>query len=458
MHRRQGPRHREVVALLHDVRSPRALGRNAFVRAEFVAQLPGLVDRLIDELGAESELQRRRFEVLRRSDVAREQQSVVAADLGLSRSQFYRDLHAARRLFAEALEDRLAARRSADDDTRFLAIEVLRNGGQYDRARDVASAVARNADAADAIRVLCLRAELEIESGSFAQARLTAGEARILLSRIEDARLRGLLGAQCELVEFEAAHCQGAPAVPDRRSSLIDELRRSYGPQDREYAALLVKALIEEASMLFEQNDSTRALASIEEASSIVAHERLSDTRLAIDVKIRASGIHAVEPDRVAVALDETVEIVDMGRRNGDVRTLRVGMQMMSAHLLTLGRFDEARHFALEARTLIDLFGSTLDRAIVLSNLAHRHPPPRRHRRAGLDPIGARTRVQRVFDHARARDFGSRGDGAAESTHPSGRNDAFAQRSRARVAAAPRPSQIGRSGRAGRPGSGSPRP
>ncbi|HEY5426605.1 MAG TPA: hypothetical protein VIJ77_08660, partial [Candidatus Tumulicola sp.] len=286
MRRRRGPRHREVIALLHDVRSPHALGRNAFVRAEFVAQLPGLVDRLIDELGAESELQRRRFEVLRRSDVAREQQSVVAADLGLSRSQFYRDLHDARELFADALEDRLAARHSAnstfaarDDDTRFLAIEVLRNGGQYDRAREVASAVAHDADAPDAIRVLCLRAELEIESGSFAQARLTAGEARILLAHIDDARLGGLLGAQCDLVEFEAAHCQGAPAVPDRRSSLIDELRRSYGPQDREYAALLVKALIEEASMLFEQNDSTRALASIEEASSIVAHERLSDTR-----------------------------------------------------------------------------------------------------------------------------------------------------------------------------------
>ena len=136
--------------------------------------------------------------------------------------------------------------------------------------------------------------------------------------------------------------------------------------------------------MLFEQNDFTRALASIEEASSIVAHERLSDTRLAIDVKIRASGIHAVEPDRVAVALDETVEIVDMGRRNGDVRTLRVGMQMMSAHLLTLGRFEEARHFALEARTLIDLFGSTLDRAIVLSNLARIDI----HRRDGTGALG----------------------------------------------------------------------
>jgi hypothetical protein len=75
--------------------------------------------------------------------------------------------------------------------------------------------------------------------------------------------------------------------------------------------------------------------------------------------------------------LEETAKIVDVGGRNGDVRSLRIGMQMMSAHLLTLGRFEEARHFALEACALIDLFGSTLDRLIVHSNLArieiHRH-------------------------------------------------------------------------------------
>lgn len=195
-------------------------------------------------------------------------------------------------------------------------------------------------------------------------------EARRLLARLDDARLRGLLGAQCDLVEFETAHCQGAPVDLDRRSGLIFALRRRYGTRDREYAALLVKAMIEDASIHFEQNDRTRALAAIDEASSIVSHERLADTRLAVDVKIRASGIHAVETDRVAVALDETVEVVEMGRRSGDIRMLRVGMHLMSAHLLTLGRFEEARHYALEARSLIDLFGSTLDRAIVLSNLA----------------------------------------------------------------------------------------
>lgn len=405
MREERDPRHRKLVALLHDVRSRRALARNPFVdealrgvsptqaavrRTEFASQLPGIIDGLIDDLGAESDQQRRRLEVLRRSDVARESHSAIAADIGLSRSQFYRDLREAREVLAEALEERLAVRGRGSapldgrDDTRFLAIEVLRNGGQYDRARDVASVVARDADAADAIRMLCLRAELEIELGSFGDAVGSAREARALLSRVDDARRHSLLAAECGLVEFEAAHCQGAPAARQRRAVLVDDLRRSYGARDREYGALLVKALIEEASILFEQDDSARALAAIDEASSIVARERLADTRLAVDVKIRASGIHAVRADRVATALDETVEIVEMGRRCGDIRTVRLGMQMMAAHLLTLGRFEEARHYALEARTLIDLFGSALDRAIVLSNLARIDI----HRRDGAGALG----------------------------------------------------------------------
>jgi hypothetical protein len=387
----RNPRQAAVVTLLHSVRSRRALTRNAFVeevmrgvnpaqapkrRAELAASLPEIIEGLVDELGSESEQQHRRFNVLRRSDIARESHPAIARDIGLSRSQFYRDLHEARELLVEALEDRLSVRSSGGsrfgerDETRFLAIEVLRNGGQYHRACDVASVVARNGDAGDAIRALCLRAELETELGSFGHARRSAEEARTLLREIADGRLRSLLGAECDVVEFEAAHCQGAPVSRERRALLIERLRRCYGSRDREYAALLVKALTEEASILFERGDSARAVQSIEEASSIVSRERLADTRLAVDVKIRASGIHALQADRVSTALLETAEIVETGRRCGDIRTLRVGMQMMSAHLLTLGRFEEAKHYALESWTLIDLFGSMLDRVIVLSNLA----------------------------------------------------------------------------------------
>ena len=108
----------------------------------------------------------------------------------------------------------------------------------------------------------------------------------------------------------------------------------------------------------------------IAEAASVVAREHVADGRLAVDVKVRASGIRALQADQVSAALTEAAAIVETGRRSADAHALRVGMQTMSAHLLTLGRFDEAKRYALEARGLIDLFGSTLDRVIVLSNLA----------------------------------------------------------------------------------------
>jgi predicted DNA-binding protein (UPF0251 family) len=385
----QRDRRKAVVALLHSVRNRRALARNALVaaavggdatratelRAEVAAQLPAIVEELVQGLGSESEQNRRRFDVLRRSDIARERHDTIARDIGLSRSQFYRDLHEARDLFVEALEDRLAWGRGGsrfrqrEEDSRFVAIEALRRGGRYDRACEMASQLAGTAEAGEAIRALCMRADLENELGCFAAARRTAAEARALLPFVTDEH-RALLDEHCTLLHFEAAYGQGLPASEGARLALINRLRARYGTYQREYGELLIRALIEESSILFDRGNAPRAQAAIAEASAVLASARVADTRLSVDVKVRASGIHALQADRVSAALNETAEIVEMGGRCGDVRSLRMGMQMMSAHLLTLGRLEEARRYALEARALIDLFGSTLDRVIVLSNLA----------------------------------------------------------------------------------------
>lgn len=400
-------RRRAVVTLLRNLRNRHALARHPLVeeacsnvtprqgsrqRVAFADQLPTIISLLLDELSSESDQQRRRIGVLRRSDVERESHATIARDMNLSRSQFYRDLREARERFTDALEDRLPLQTDGNKgfngilqtDARFVAIDALRDSGQFERAYTEALATARDSsDAVRAIRALSLCAELQTELGSFAEARSTTERARALLADVADNRLKDVLNANCDLVEFEAAHCQGKPAAPSARDLLIERLRCGYSRDDG-YTETLVKALIEEASILFEQGDHVRSLAIIEEASSIVERERLTGTRVAVDVAIRASGIRALRADQVHSALNETAEIVDGGSRNRDVRSLRLGMQMMSAHLLTLGRFEEAKHFALEACALIDLFGSTLDRLIVLSNLARIEI----HRRDGAAALG----------------------------------------------------------------------
>jgi hypothetical protein len=385
-------RRRAAVTLLHNVRNRRALARHPLFeeacgnvpprqdsrrRAELADHLPAIITSLLDELSSESDQQRRRFTVLVKSDIERQSHASIASDLSLSRSQFYRDLREARERFTDALEDRLSMHISAkgfngvaQNEARFSAIGALRDSGQFKRAYDVALALARDSrDAGRAIRALCLCAELQTEVGSFAEARSTTEQARALLADVADDRLKNVLYANCDLVEFEAAHCQGKPAAASVRNLLIERLRYDYS-RDNSFAETLVKALIEEASILFEQGDDVCSLTIIEEASSIVTRERFAGTRLGADVAIRASGIRALRADQVTKALEETAKVAEAGHRNGDMRSLRLGMQMMSAHLLTLGRFEEAKHFALEAWALIDLFGSTLDRLIVFSNLA----------------------------------------------------------------------------------------
>lgn len=378
-------RQRAVATLLRNLRNRRALARSPMVEAQplqrrtaFVDRLPALVAGLVEELASESGRRERSFAALRKSDLEGKKHAAVAREMGLSRSQFYRDLRDAREAFAEALDARLALEhRPASGyeldgcDARFVAIEGLRDGGRFERAEQLAQNLAcDDDDSGVAVRALCLAAEIQTELGAFAAARGTVNRARTLLSSVTGDRRKALLEAACDLAEFQAAHCQGVPAADGDRNLLVERLRRAYGLRDPAHAATLVKALMEESTILFERDDGVRAQMLIDEASAIVTRESLDHTRLGVAVGIRSSGIRALAPDRVAAALDETAAIVETGNRTGDAWTLRVGMQMMAAHLLTLGRTDEARHFALEAWALIDLFGSALDRSIVLSNLA----------------------------------------------------------------------------------------
>jgi uncharacterized protein YjiS (DUF1127 family) len=336
--------------------------------------LDAVVGKIIDEIASESEQERRRFTVLRRSDVLHEAHDAIARDVGLSRSQFYRDLHAARERLAGALDRAFSVRASQGFlhpavAARRMTVETLRASGQHDRARAAATESLRGAGAVEAIELLCLRAELETESGRFEFARESTREARALLPQVGDARLLDLFSLACDLEDFESAHCRGTPAEQASREDCLARLRARAGG-DRPYASLLVKALIGEASLLFGRGHELHALRLIEEAAALVRREPLVDTRLAIDVQVRVSGLHATRPDGLSGALEEAARIVDAGMHWRDARTLRLGLQTMSAHLLTLGRLDEAKEYALQARALIELFGSALDRAIVLSNLA----------------------------------------------------------------------------------------
>jgi hypothetical protein len=379
------PIRNRIKALLRELRSKRMAARHG----ELGASLPAVVEGLIEDLASASEQQHRRFTVLRRSDMLGQSHAQIARDVGLSRSQFYRDLHDAREMLAVALEQAFNVRKATPGflepgvAARRVTIEALRNGGRYERARDAATAYLRKARPAEAVDLLCLRAELETECGEFEAVPKTTAQARALLPRVVENRLHDRLAVACDLADFEAAHCRGLPADPAARESCLTGLRRRYAAGEREYASLFVKALVGEASLLFARGEECRALALTEEASALVRQEPSVDARLAADVQVRVSGLHAIRPDGLSTALEESARIVDAGMRWSDARTLRLGLQSMSAHLLTLGRLDEAKEYALEARALIELFGGRLDRAIVLANLARIEV----HRRDGTQAL-----------------------------------------------------------------------
>jgi tetratricopeptide (TPR) repeat protein len=379
------PKPRRVAVLLRDLQSKHL----AALRRKVGPSLILIAEQLIERLASESLQQHRRFTALRRSDILGHSHAEIARDEGLSRSQFYRDLHAARERLAAALEAEFSVRAATPEflepevAARRVSIEALRNSGRHDRARNLATASLHVASPAEAVEVLCLRAELETESGDFGAAQKSTANARALLPQVDESGRRTLLAIACDLADFEWAHCRGTPVDPARRDGCLAEVRRRYAAGERGYAQLLVKALVGEASLLFARGEEFRALALIEEAAALVRGEPSVDSRLAVDVQVRVSGLHALRADALSTALEEAASIVDAGMRWHDARTLRLGLQSMSAHLLTLGRLDEAREYARQALWLIELFGSPLDRTIVLSNLARIEV----HRRDGAQAL-----------------------------------------------------------------------
>ena len=77
---------RAAITLLRSIRNRHALVRHPLVKVgarrhnEFAERLPEIVASLLDELSLESEQHRRRFAVLRRSDIERESHAAIARD------------------------------------------------------------------------------------------------------------------------------------------------------------------------------------------------------------------------------------------------------------------------------------------------------------------------------------------------------------------------------------------
>ena len=370
MDRRRGAAEHAVLTLLRSVRERDRLGGTC-THGDIV---PALAESVIAEL-ASSGARSRRFAILRRSDVAGEKHAAIAADLGVSRSQFYRDLQTARAEFAETLQQRMAASAAPfyferfAKDVRMTAVHALRLNGRYREACDTASSIARSLDAEGAVEALCLRAEIENEVGAFDRAAAGARSAKALLKHISQPDIRRFWAAHCDLTFFEATHNATGADWSARRARLLQGFRAHGGSEPRR-SRVLLKALVQEASELFERDRLRQAAAAIDDALRFIPAAQTIDRRLAVEARIRASGIHALDPQRVATELNTCAELAEAGRRECDPYMLRVGMQMMSAHFFSLGRLGEARNYAIESQALIELFGTSVDRLIVLSNLA----------------------------------------------------------------------------------------
>ena len=229
---------------------------------------------------------------------------------------------------------------TGSNDARFVTIRALRDGGRFARAHELAAAAARDgSDAAQRIQALCVQAELETEAGIVAKSRCTVAEARSLLVDVAGGRVRGLLGAICDIVEFEASHCQGetpsdaleksssnacggAPSIEATRSCSSEPWSANVDPFQCDEGARALDAITEASFRCYASRARRHA-------------DRPSILRFGPPGARASSGSSLVSPRRdMRRSSTSAGEKVTRGR-------CAWACQMMAAHLLTLGRIEE---------------------------------------------------------------------------------------------------------------------
>lgn len=278
----------DVRRLLRNLNDPQELSENALTADIFRARVDegaGLrqsmlavrvvVAQSIQRIAAHAgnatsrERNRRAALILQRCDLDGANHDDVAAELGVSRRQFYRDRDAALRLLKAELEGRLpapAAYATSVNDFATLAFEsaeALTALGKFDDAKASLERIADGAASpADRLRALCEIVDIECEEMCEADALAHLHRARTLRLGIADTDT--LSHARLALSEATHATLVGNSALASaHREASIAALRDAGSTASRE---LLVRGFLAEAAALRERGEQRHAMQAIEEA------------------------------------------------------------------------------------------------------------------------------------------------------------------------------------------------
>jgi tetratricopeptide (TPR) repeat protein len=383
--------------LLRHLDDPAALRRNPLVvplfeqgdanpraSVDVVSRITALIRECAERIRADAtgtrenrESRERQYRILVRCDLGREPHAIVAAELALSRRQFYRERREASERLAiflvEHARQRLARLPAAAIDRFGLELsrsKALRLAGEAQNSERVLRALIASDDGLGRrVEPWCGLIDILINDNRIGEAEheLEAVQAALLgarLSRTEGLQGQARIDMQLASYLWFQGRTREALALDGRAEGVVFAMARSPQPEAREF---FVATRIRQALCGLVSGTLERSGELLEEARAMLA----SSDDLPLSQRITFLIVYGTLKSHLAGTSDETTALVSealaLAQRHGHVELVIDAMCELSSDAQVRGDHAASRHYIYEILPVAERFAMPAQHGIILN-------------------------------------------------------------------------------------------
>ncbi|HEY3675191.1 MAG TPA: hypothetical protein VGK84_04305 [Candidatus Tumulicola sp.] len=338
--------------------------------ARIRAAVEAAVSRVFDECGDPSRgYARRRRAILERCDLRGRPHEEVAAELGLSRRQFYRDRSEAIRLLAAFFTG--AARRPqprsmpSEFDLSLEYAESLAHLGRRSAAIASIKALVGSCPALDEqVRALLSLTELYGDAGTLDEARAALREARAVSTRLPATAKRQILQLEGDAASARVDWLSGRPdAMQATHERILAQLRNQDLLHERRAYELEALSWMRMGMLARDIGDTTASLRLLQRADATLQSILKPTPTLRAELAGNFGLTQMVLPNGLFAATISMQRYLDLSREHNLLCDAADALANLSTLYLQRGEIDDARAYARSGLALAQRVSSKPQRA-----------------------------------------------------------------------------------------------
>lgn len=321
----------------------------------------------------------RHREIAVRCDLGGEAHKRVAADLGISIRQFYRELRQSRIAIARSVAEFPlgpiveAVPRPTDVDVNMDFVEALVDIGRFEEAMSRLRSLAKDVSSAkDRVRIWCTLVQTACDAGKVKDARealAAAHQTRLLFVDSEGDKAE--IDAAIELAIGVVALQTGDRVSAMRTNERVAALLRSSRTLTAREAFLLALALIRAGCQYSMCGLADNALAVLQQARELLGTGIVSRSGLYVNYYNTLGAVHAIMPGGIGTAVELFRKAYAMGRDTGALRGAAEAAGSLCGVYLWRGEIDNALSYGKVGLTLANSVCGEDEIGLMAGNVSH---------------------------------------------------------------------------------------